>query len=102
MNTGTERSLTVVVTQKIDGVVQFGYPSTYYGKKSFSYNGTDYTEITDSQLERLSENDYNQRLADFEAYVKNIETLITWNTDIQAGFEASRENITSCPLTYPQ
>lgn len=79
--TGDCRSLTVIVSKKINGILQ--YHRTYYGQDNSSGFLTAYPlypALTDEELGRLSEVDYLTRLVDFETWVEGIEAGLDFDT----------------------
>lgn len=97
MNTGIQRSLTLIVTKKIAGVVQPAYPLTYQGRNAFNYGGNSYAAITASQLADLTDEYYNARLAAFKLYVQQIESGL--NVDVVQTNLPYAESLTECPIS---
>ena len=91
-NTGVERTLTLTVSKKINGVLQSGYPIVYNGRIAFVQGSNLYEALSPYEMAILLDADYNARLADFKAYVESIEVGLTIDTT-----EAYKLNITSCP-----
>jgi len=96
--TGMERSMTVAITKMIGGVMQPGYPATYQGRNAFSFNSIDYAAIDVTTMTSMSVLDYNERLTAFQSYVEAREVGLHFATDVVPGFEAYKENLTSCPI----
>ncbi len=97
MNTGIQRSLTIIVTKKISNVVQPGYPISYNGRNAFSVGGTNYYAITIAQLADMINVDYNARLAAFKLYVQQVESGL--NIDAVQLNSPFIENTTACPIS---
>lgn len=97
-NTGKQRSLTVVITKTIAGVLVEGYPRTYYGRDAFSFNGVNYLAILPELLATMPVATYEARLTAFQGYVESLELGLNLATDIVEGDEPYRNNITACPI----
>ena len=97
-NTGIERSLTLIVTKKMNDNIQTGYPVTYQGRNAFTHNSVSYPAITPFEMSILADTDYNARLAAFQAYIESIEVGLDIDTQTIEGGEAFRENLTVCPI----
>lgn len=91
-NNGYQRSLTLEVKRIVDGAVQS--TTTYNGRLAFGSYGA----ITDTDLARMSYEDYKQRLDDFVAYVENQVPGLDVSAVLQSGSEARRYNTSSCPI----
>jgi hypothetical protein len=94
VNTGTKRSLIFTLTKKENGSPMVGYPKTYNGQLG-SWSAS-YDAITDTELARLSDVDYNARVVAFLAYVESVESGFSSSTD----FINSNEVVdhASCPV----
>lgn len=99
MNTGKERSLTIVVALTIKGVSPIGYPKTYYGRQQFEWNGITHPAISELKLATMSVVDYNERLAAFNALVESLESGLVIAAVTEAGKAAYQDNLTACPIT---
>ncbi len=97
MNTGIQRSITLIVEKKIAEVMQPGYPVTYQGRNAFSFGGVNYESITASQLADMGDEEYNTRLAAFKLYVQQIESGL--NIDVVQSNVPYLENTTACPIS---
>ena len=93
-NTGIERSLTLTVTKKINGIIQPGYPIIYQGRTGF---GT-YDDISVYDLAVMTNTAFNERLSAFKTYVETLESGLNIDADLINDSQASRENLTSCPI----
>ena len=96
--TGMERSLTVIISKTIGGIIQQGYPVTYQGRSAFTLSEVIYPAITLDQMVSMSVEDYNARLTAFKAYVESRESGLSLSTDLVEGYEAYKENLTACPI----
>lgn len=92
--TGMERSLTVIIEKRIGGIIQQGYPVTYQGRNAFG----SYPAITVDQMVSMPTDDYNARLEAFKMFVESREVGFSFSTDLVAGYDAYRENLTACPI----
>lgn len=101
INTGNIRSLTIEVTKYIDGKVASGYPKQYDGKSGFTWNYTEYQQITEYDLQRLDMSIFNLRLEAWKSYVESIESGLNMATDLDVGFPAYKEDSYLCPIDYP-
>ena len=93
--TGTKRSLTFTLTKTVGGVTQVGYPKTYDGRLAFP----GYAAITDTEAAQLTTNQYNARLAAFQAYVESIEAGFESSTDMANASTASDPATCPPPVT---
>jgi hypothetical protein len=94
INNGNYRAKTLTVNKTINSVSISGYPKTYNITDAFST----YDALTDEEFQRLSNEDYNTRLAAFYAYV-NSEDGCEANTYAYAeGEEPFGEDATLCPI----
>lgn len=91
-NNGYQRSLTLVVKRIVDGEVQS--TTTYDGRLAFGSYGA----ITDTELARMSYEDYQQRLDDFVRYVEGQVPGLDISAVLQPGSEARRYNTSACPI----
>lgn len=89
INNGKERSLQITVTKKLGGNVIQGYPRTYNGQESWGDPG--YPTLTDTEVRRLTDSEFDARYQAFKAYVESIEAGVSFTTDIQ-GDGAIRDN----------
>ena len=99
MNSGTERSLTIVVEKRIGGILQPGYPVTYQGRNNFFTGEYWWPIISPGELAYMSTEDYNTRLSTFKDYVESIESGLVIAESIIDGGDAYRENLTACPIS---
>lgn len=90
--TGQRRSLKFTLNKTENGAQAVGYPRTYDGK--LGDWSIDFDEITDTQLGRLSESEYNARLTAFLAYVATQNAGFTTADFINA---STNTNLTICP-----
>ena len=98
MNSGKQRSLTLVVDLTVKGVRPVGYPHNYYGRLQFTWNGVTYPSITTLQLATMPIADFNERLAAFNALVESLESGLVIAAVTEAGKEAYKDNLTACPI----
>jgi hypothetical protein len=98
INTGMERCKTLRIDKQVGGVSLSGYPKDYSILAAFSQNGNSYGVITETEFMQLSEADYTNRLADFKDYVEAAESVANVDSITESGYEAYRENTTSCPV----
>ena len=99
VNTGTKRSLTVMVIKEVNGVLVTGYPKTYNGQQQFVWNGVTYPFLNSQAFQLLSNADYELRLSAFKSYVASLEPGINFNTDTVAGYEPVITDLNDCPPT---
>lgn len=83
-NTGRIRSLTVIITKKVNGNIVSGYPKTYEGKNSFIWNGATYPTIDQSTFQKMSYDDYIVRLEDYKQYTQSLESGLIIDDVIQS------------------
>lgn len=81
-NTGRKRSLTLTITKKANGNVVGGYPKTYEGKDSFTWNGAPYVTLTGNTFAQMSYENYLTRLEDFKQYVQSLEYGLDIDRDL--------------------
>jgi hypothetical protein len=100
MNTGYQRSLTVKVVRKVDGIVAPGYEygKGYDGRGSFVFNGIPYEAISTQTLASMPYGEYSIRLTAFKQYVQAQEPGLLIDETTVPGEEAYRENYGKCPL----
>lgn len=99
VNTGTKRSLTVMIIKEVNGVLVTGYPKTYNGQQQFVWNGVTYPFLNSQAFQLLSNADYELRLSAFKSYVASLEPGINFNTDTVAGYEPVITDLNDCPPT---
>lgn len=100
-NTGNIRSLTIEVTKYLDGKVASGYPKEYDGKSGFTWNFTEYEQISEYTLQRMELVLYMNRLEAWKSYVESLEPGLNLAEDLDIGFPAYKEDPVLCPLDYP-
>lgn len=98
MNTGYERSMTLIVSKTVNAEPAPGYPKTYNGRNEFTHNGVTYPAITGAQLASMTLANYNARLEAFKNYVQGLEYGLDVDAVTVAGSEARRENLVACPI----
>lgn len=98
VNTGIERCKTLSIAKSVDGVTLSGYPKTYSILIAFTANSNSYGVLTETEFKQLPEADYLNRLADFEDYVSAAEDYVDIDANTESGWEAYRENTSSCPI----
>ena len=100
MNSGLQRSLTLKVVMKLNGVPVPGYPHIYQGRNAFTHPGTgiEWPAISAEYMAVMELNDFNARLADFNDYVQQLEFNLSVEDDLIPGADARRENTTACPI----
>lgn len=91
-NNGYQRSLTLVVKRVVDGKVQS--TTTYDGCLAFGSYGA----ITDTELARMSYEDYQQRLQAFIAYVEGQVPGLDVEAALESGSAPRRYNTSACPI----
>jgi len=98
--TGMERSLTVIIEKKIAGVIQPGYPVTYSGRNAFTVDGfvDAFPAIDIPTMASMPVLDYNERLEAFKLWVERKELGLNFAVHVIDGFEAYKENLTSCSI----
>lgn len=93
VNTGYQRSLTVVVTKRVNGAVTGS--TTYDGRLAFG----SYTAITSTQLAQMGQAAYNRRLLDFQAYVEaQVPGLRFSDYNASSGYNPYIQNTSACPV----
>ena len=98
VNTGMERCRTLIIDKQVGGVSVSGYPKDYDIRAAFTANSNSYPILTDTEFAQLTLLDYDQRLADFKIYVETAESIASVDAITEIGYEAYRENTTSCPI----
>lgn len=93
VNTGMQRSLVLVVKKTVGSITT---SQTYDGRLAFSSYGA----ISDLTLSRMALADYEQRLADFKAYVQSIIPGLDIDATTEAGRGAYRIAVDACPVGY--
>lgn len=93
VNTGMQRSLTLVVKKTVGSVTS---SQTFDGRLAFSSYGA----ISDAQLARMPQAEFQQRLADFKTYVQSIIPGLAIDATTEAGRGAYRTATDSCPVGY--
>jgi hypothetical protein len=96
ITTGMERSLCVRISKDINGEPAPGYPFTYNGMDAFSYSGKNYGQMSPEQIAIMKPADFQTRLADFKAWVMEMEIGLDFNRDGEGS--PYRENLTACPI----
>lgn len=91
--TGTRRSMSLTLRRYVNGSLAVGYPATYDGKLG-NWNYL-YAAITEEELARLSEEDYQARLAAFLAYVESQEP--GFDADTHMSNSATDTDLSACP-----
>ena len=85
VTTGEKRSFTFQVFKRQNDQLVVGYPKTYDAKSSFP----GYSMLTVDQAQKLSDQDYQQRMFDFYAYVEDIESGFDPNSDFSTNKSVS-------------
>ncbi len=93
-----QRGVTLEITKEVSNQTLPGYPKSYSVLVAFSVNGRSYGVLTETQLQQLSVTDYTNRLSDFKDYVEAAEGIVSVDAVTESGYEAYRENTTSCPI----
>lgn len=96
--TGDARRTTCKVTRSTDGVLDAGYPKTYYIYNSFTdpLDSTVFAALTLLEFSRLSDANYATRLAAFYRYVESVNAGLDTSTDLVAGYEPTVTDAAVC------
>lgn len=92
VNTGNQRSLTISLAKKINGVVI--ETVIHDGRLAFG----SLPAISNTELVEMPFYAFTSRLEEFKSYVENIENGLIIDECIVAGEEAYRINTTMCPI----
>lgn len=92
VNTGKQRSMTISLAKKINGVTI--ETVTHDGRLAFG----SLPAITNTELAQMSYDNFTSRLEAFKSYVENIENGLIIDECTVAGEEAYRTNTTACPI----
>jgi hypothetical protein len=98
VNTGIERCQTFRINKEVSGVSMTGYPKNYDITAAFTAGGNSYAVLTEQEFQELPEADYLDRLADYKTYIQTAEDIASVDAITEEGYEAYRENTTSCPI----
>lgn len=99
VNTGRQRSLTLQVIKTVNGVIIPGYESKIYdGKLAFTVSGSPYPIITDQELAKMNQSEFERRLKAFCTYVESREPGLKIDEMTETGYEAVRTNTDVCPI----
>ena len=75
--TGYKKSLKVTVGKFFNGMMEGGYPKTYDGLASFTFDTVVYPVLNPLEFASLTDEEYNTRLTAFKGYIALQEGLIT-------------------------
>jgi len=82
IKTGRNRSLTLTITKKSNGNVVGGYPKTYEGKNTFTWDGITYPTLTGNTFAQMSYDNYLTRLEDYKQFVQSQESGLDIDRDL--------------------
>lgn len=96
--TGDARRTTCKVSRSTDGVLDTGYPVTYYIYNSFTdpSDSVVYPAITLVTFAQMSDTDYQTRLAAFYKYIEDENPGLDTEDDLIAGYEPEVEDSPTC------
>jgi len=91
------------VLDKVDseGSSILGYPKTYSITSSFTVGEITFPALTNAQFARLSEDEYNTRLAAFYAYVDANNDGCDSENSVETGYGPTGVDAVSCPIGEP-
>lgn len=96
--TGDARRTTCKVTRATDGVLDSGYPVTYYIYDTFTdpSDSTVYAALTIVEFAQLSDTDYQTRLIAFYKYLEDENAGLDTVGDLTAGYEPEVSSAPTC------
>lgn len=96
VNTGYQRSLTLVVKKYVNG--SESSRAVYNGKLAFTIDQKSFGAISNMDLAQMDQSDYEDRLNAFIEYVERQVPGLVVADVTEEGSEARRYNTTSCPF----
>lgn len=103
IKTGRKRSLILTITKKSNGNVVGGYPKTYSGTTTFTWDGVVYPTLTGNTFAQMSYENYLTRLEDFKQYVQSLESGLNIDRDLDPELQPVLiDGSVSCPIDTSQ
>lgn len=96
VNTGYQRSLTLVVKKYVNG--SESSRTTYDGRLAFTIGQKSFGAISNTTLSQMDQSAYEDRLNAFINYVEQQVPGLVVADVTEEGSEARRQNTTSCPF----
>ena len=95
INTGYQRATTLTISVLLNGDAQS--TDVFPLMESFTYNSVTYPAVTTVQVQQMSTNEYNARVAAYAAYVQaNYQSQYPGLTVTSAGSRV--QNLGVCPI----